>query len=325
MKKISVFDTAIASENCGDFIIMEAVNQELKNMFSNDMFFFLQTHDVISIQSYKINRAADYSFVGGTNLLSSSMHMLGIMGIRANQWRISIIDALFLRNIILMGVGCITYNRLQNYYTPRLFGKILDNNILHSVRDSYTEARFRAMGFDNVINTGCPTMWRLTKQHCASIPTQKAHSVVFTLTDYRKNPQQDQKLIDTLVKHYAKVYFWPQGSGDYDYLKSFKHSANVTILGGNLWSYDALLQDKQIDLDYVGTRLHAAIRALQNKRRAITLGIDNRAIEKSKDFNLPMLLRDEIEQLDAVLNNKLSTDLSLNTDNINIWKNQFKA
>lgn len=317
MKKILIFDTAVASENAGDLIIMAAVNKELRSLFHNEMFFYSQTHDKISKQTHKLNQQADYSFVGGTNLLSSDMKM------KCNQWNISIIDLFFLKNIILMGVGCGGYGTIANYYTPYLFNKILHKNILHSVRDSYTEGKFRAMGFDNVINTGCPTMWDLTPEHCLGIPKQKADSVVLTLTDYRRDAIKDQILIDILVKNYKNIYFWVQGSCDFDYFQTFNNTSGIQILGGNLWSYDALLKDKKTPLDFIGTRLHAGIRALQNQRRSIIIGVDNRAIEKAKDFNLTVLLRQDIAQLATLLNNELTTDLSLNWDNIALWKSQF--
>ena len=49
------------------------------------------------------------------------------------------------------------------------------------------------------------------------------------------------------------------------------------------------------NIDYVGTRLHAGIRALQHKKRTIIIGIDNRAIEKAKDFNLTVIDRKNIK------------------------------
>lgn len=319
MKKITVFDTSVASDNMGDNIIMEAINQELLSLFPTAMFFTTQTHDIIFRPSYKIAREATYSFVGGTNLFTPSMNIRGYR----NQWSIGLVDDYFLKNIIFMGVGCSCHTDESSRVAKRIYKKVLAGTLLHSVRDNYTKTKLNEMGFDNVLNTGCPTMWGLNKNHCAAIPTQKANNVVFTLTVYDKNYEQDQKLIDILRQNYNKIYFWPQSSHDYSYFKTLNNTDGINVLGGNLWSYDALLEDETVDLDYIGSRLHGGIRAIQKKRRAIIIGIDNRAAEKAKDFNLTVLARKDTDQLTDMLNGELVTDIKLNTDAINRWRNQF--
>lgn len=317
MKKITIFDTSIVSENIGDFIIMDSVNRELKELFKNDMIFYSLTHDKISKATYRLTKISNYSFIGGTNLLSSNMNDY-------NQWKINLIDSFYLKNLILMGVGWWQYQDKPNFYTSMLFKKVLNKELLHSVRDSQTENMLKSIGITNIINTGCMTMWKLTKKHCENIPKEKAENVVFTLTDYNKDVEKDQILIDILTKNYMKIYFWPQGSEDLDYLKSLNNINNIEILGGNLFSYDALLEDLNLSLDFIGTRLHAGIRALQKSRRTIILGIDNRAEEKSKDFNLKVLSRININQLEDILKNDFSTEIKIKENNINKWKAQFK-
>jgi polysaccharide pyruvyl transferase WcaK-like protein len=317
MKKITVFDTSIASNNIGDFIIMDSVNRELKELFKKDMLFHSLTHEKVSKATYRLNKISDYSFVGGTNLLSSNM-------IKYNQWKINLIDAFFLKNIILMGVGWWQYQNKPNFYTKYLLKKVLSKNLIHSVRDSQAETMLKSIGVNNVINTGCMTMWKLTKEHCKHIPKSKAENVVFTITDYNKDIEKDKTLIDILNKNYNKVYFWPQGSGDLEYIETLENIKNVTILGGNLFSYDELLNDSSIDLDYVGTRLHAGIRALQKNIRTIILGIDNRAEEKSKDFNLKVLSRIDIDKLEMMIQKDFLTEIKIKQDNIDMWKKQFK-
>ena len=317
MKKIMIFDTSVVSDNIGDFIIMDSVNKELKKLFTKDMFFYSFTHEKISKATYKLNNISDYSFIGGTNLLSSNMD-------RYNQWKINVIDSFFIKDIILMGVGWWQYQTKPNFYTKYLLNKILHKNMIHSVRDSYTESMLKSIGITNVINTGCPTMWELTLEHCRNIPCEKAENVVFTLTDYNKDFLNDQKLINILLRNYKKVYFWPQGSRDLEYLYTLNNFEKITILGGNLSSYDKLLDDFNISLDYIGTRLHAGIRALQKSRRTIILAIDNRAAEKSKDFNLKVLPRNQIEKLERLLRSKFITEIYINEENINKWKSQFQ-
>ena len=42
MKKITIFDTSVVTENLGDYIIMDSVNRELQGLFKNDMHFHFQ-------------------------------------------------------------------------------------------------------------------------------------------------------------------------------------------------------------------------------------------------------------------------------------------
>ena len=74
-----------------------------------------------------------------------------------------------------------------------------------------------------------------------------------------------------------------------NYLKEFDLN-RIQILSQSLEGYDNLLKSKE-ELDYIGTRLHAGIRALQFKRKSIIVGIDNRSNEISKDINLPIIIR----------------------------------
>jgi len=316
LKQITLFNTSICSENTGDFIIIDAVKKHLYEIFPQDMFFETITHDRISKATYKLLRNTDYAFVGGTNLLSSNMCTY-------NQWKINLIDSFFLKNIILMGVGWWQYQKEPSSYTKVLLSKVLSKNILHSVRDSYTEQKLQKIGFSNIINTGCPTMWELTSDHCAQIPQAKAKNVVFTLTDYNPDNIIDQKLIDILQKNYDNIYFWPQGSRDIHYIKTLTNISRIKILGGNLFAFNQILEDKSLSLEYIGTRLHAGIRALQKKRRSIIIGIDNRSKEIAKDSNLKIIFRKDINYLDDAINNNFNTEIALKENNIKTWKRQF--
>ena len=317
MKTITILDTSVATKNVGDSIIMDSVNRELKELFKKDMIFYSITQGKVDKASYDLFKLSNYSFVGGTNLLSSNMN-------KYNQWKINLIDSIYCKNMILMGVGWWQYQQKPNFYTRYLLKSVLNKNILHSVRDSYTETLLKDIGIKNVINTGCPTMWQLSEDHCKKIPTMKAKNVVFTLTDYNRDMINDQKLINVLIENYEKVYYWPQGSEDFKYIKLFKNINDIQLLGGNLDSYDELLDNKDISLDFVGTRLHAGIRSLQKLRRTLIIGIDNRAEEKSKDFNLNVLSRINIDKLNEIIKNDIITDIHLKNENIIKWRNQFK-
>ena len=142
---------------------MDSVKRQLLRIFQNGMFFSTITHDKISTNSYNLIKKSDYSIIGGSNLLSSNMN-------EYNQWKINLFDSFYLSNIILMGVGWWQYQKRPNLYTKFLMKTVLSKTLLHSVRDSYAESKLKELGIENVINTGCPTMWDLNKEHCSKIP-----------------------------------------------------------------------------------------------------------------------------------------------------------
>ncbi|MCS5420921.1 MULTISPECIES: polysaccharide pyruvyl transferase family protein [Psychrilyobacter] len=316
MKMISVLDTSVCTRNVGDEIIMECVKSQLRDIFPRTMFLKVPTHErVTKISSIKM-RETEIGFVGGTNLLAFNMCY------PINQWNIHLWNIKNFSNndIVLMGVGSQNYGDKINWYTKLLYKKVLTPKYLHSVRDSYTENMLKKMGINNVINTGCPTLWSLTEKHCENIPTRKSKNVICTFTDYRKDIDKDKELAEILFKNYENVYCWIQGSNDFDYIKSI--SDKFILVDPHLEEYDRILES-DIDLDYVGTRLHAGIRAMQKGRRTIILSIDNRAREMGKDYNMNVLDRTDIDKLEKYIHSEFKTNIKLNIDNINMWKNQF--
>lgn len=199
--------------------------------------------------------------------------------------------------------------------------KIFSKKYIHSVRDERTKKILENLGFQ-AINTGCPTLWSLTPEFCKQIPTDKADNVVFTLTFYDKDPKNDQKLIDILKENYNKVYFWVQGSEDYEYFKTFKNIEQIEIVSPALDSYRKILQQENIE--YVGTRLHAGIFAMKNKKRSIILSVDNRAQDMSVTYQLNTILREQIDTLPAMLHSSFQTNVHIDQEKIQQWKDQFK-
>jgi len=314
--KITLFDTYVCSDNLGDSIIMDSVREHINEMFPDSMVMYTQTHEKISHSTYSIIKKSNFSFVGGTNLISSNMNFY-------NQWKINLIDSLFLKDIILMGVGWWKYQKNANFYTQYLLKSILNHTFLHSVRDSYTESMLKKVGFQNIVNTSCPTMWSLNEEHCKDIPASKAETVITTLTDYNQHPNHEIGLINLLKKSYKKIYFWPQGSHDVEYLNKLGIFKLVTILPAKVEAYNLILKN-EASIDFVGTRLHAGIRALQNKRRTIILALDNRSVEKAKDFNLMICPRNDLGKLKQLIYSNFSTCIKLPYHNISKFKNQFK-
>lgn len=199
----------------------------------------------------------------------------------------------------------------------------MSSEFAHSVRDEATKAIVEELGF-RAINTGCPTMWGFTDEFCAQIPTKKANSAVFTLTDYGKDPERDKMLIRILLENYERVYFWPQGLGDEAYIHSLlapEHLKELEVLHPTLQSFeDVLLRG---DVDYIGTRLHAGMYAMQHKVRSIIVTIDNRVRDMRKTYSFSSIERNEIERLDEMIGSTWSTRIGIDERAIEDWKGQF--
>ena len=185
--------------------------------------------------------------------------------------------------------------------------------------------RLLKLGITNVLNTACPTMWGLTDDKCAQIPTHKAERVVTTLTDYRSSPEQDAQMLTMLQKHYREVYVWLQAVEDYACLRQMDAhvTQNLHLIQPNLRDYTALLASGGID--YVGTRLHGGIHAMNMGCRSLILAVDNRASEIAKDTNLPVLPRGgNLDVLEERICSAWETQIDLPTTAIRQWKNQFR-
>ena len=74
MKKITILDTDITSSNLGNEIIMEGVYDFLHSNFQNDYLMKLECTDYIGPMSKKYILSSDFSFIGGSNLLTSQIN-----------------------------------------------------------------------------------------------------------------------------------------------------------------------------------------------------------------------------------------------------------
>ncbi|WP_372384726.1 polysaccharide pyruvyl transferase family protein [Vibrio sp. BS-M-Sm-2] len=311
---ISLYDPSISTKNVGDEIISESVQRELRDIFPLAQVLKFSSHSTRSIEMLKRANNNDISIIGGSNLLSPRM-------LRYRQFKVNILDLIYTKDLVLMGTGWQYYQNNIDILARFFYKNNFSSKYIHSVRDDYTVERLKSIGFDNVINTGCPTMWRLDESHCKQIPTTKSDNVIFTLTDYSKDLIQDRKLIESLKLNYNNIFYWPQGLKDLDYIKELGMYDDVKVIPPRLPDYNDFLDFN--DCDYIGTRLHGGIKALQKKKRTIIIGIDNRALEKQKDFNIKVLARDAIQELDEMINSDFKTNISLNQDNILKFKEQF--
>lgn len=310
---ILIFDTSLYSDNLGDKIINYYCNIVFKEIGVLP-FARVSTHVRPTYREKKLLNRKSMKIITGTNILSSQINLRGL-------WKRPI-WAKETANLCLMGNGWSTYSEYENKFTKLFYKTMLSKKFIHSVRDTYTEKKLLSLGINNVINTACPSMWRLTEEFCKSIPVNKASSVITTITDYAQEPSSDWFLLDTLLQHYEKVYVWLQGKDDLDYLHSFSKFDSLICIDNNLESFNWILQNESID--YVGTRLHAGIHALNYQKRSLIIAIDNRAKELAKDTNLPVIERSQIrDELEDKIESDYVIKLKIPLTNIEIWKNQF--
>ncbi len=327
MKRIVLFDTSVGSLNHGDGIIMESFEKNAKDILDGNYISKFPTHtpcftfcqQVKRNPRYNFVNDSDYKFICGTNLLNNRMYI---------PWpffNINFFNSGCYKNSVLVGVGASAFPKGSNkvsLYSKLLFSKILSKEYKHSVRDERTKLIVDSiLGEGSAINTGCPTIWGLTKEHCAKIPNKKAEEVILTLTDYSAKKEHDERLIEVLLKNYKKVYFWPQGTKDMEYFGTFCQTENITVISPGVKAYSEFLSEK--DVDFVGTRLHAGIYAMQHKRRTVILSVDNRARDMAESYNLHVLDRAS-DKLEEKINSEFATDIKINEENIRTWKSQFK-
>ncbi len=313
MRVVTLLDTAVASTNVGDQIIMEAVRRELQEPLADALVYSVASHEWMGRKSRGLVRRSEFAIAGGTNLLSSRMWIRSV-------WKLSPRDALSCRHVVLMGCGWYQFQHRPDPYTRWLLRRVLSSHHIHSVRDAYTKDMLARIGITNVVNTGCPTLWALTPDHCRSIPRARGKSVVTTINTYIPDVEADRRLLALLRRHYRTVYLWIQGEADYAYARTL--DADLVFIAPNLAAFDALLETEP-ELDYVGNRLHGGIRALQKGRRTLIVEIDNRAQEMGRDFNLPTVKRTDFDRLEALIDAPLDTCVQPPREAIARWKNQF--
>ena len=133
--------------------------------------------------------------------------------------------------------------------------------------------------------------------------------------------EHDQCMIDILLRNYKEVYFFPQCVGDFEYLHKFKNIERIKILEASKAAYDTFLTNN--DTDYVGTRLHGGVYAMRHARRAIIIAIDERARAINAKNNLNCVERNNITELEQMINSDFETKIVMDFDSINRWKSQF--
>ena len=322
MENILILDTSFASFNKGDDIIMECTRRELAPLLQDNFEINLPTHvspfhwyQVLkSSAAYRTYADCKLKFVGGSNIMVPNLLT------HYAQWNINLFNYQANKGCVMVGVGAgAGAEKGSNWYTRYIYQHMCSREYFHSARDERSKVYMESLGL-KAINTGCVTMWMLTPEFCAQIPANKADKVVFTLTAY-SNDANDQMLIDTLQKNYSEIYFWPQGIGDYKYLQSLKNIEGIHILQASKEAYDCYLTDN--DTDYIGTRLHAGIYAMRHAKRSIIIAIDERARAINERNHLNCIEKADMPQLSDMINSEIKTSITMPFDEIKRWKAQF--
>lgn len=322
MQKIALIDPALydwqrSSPNTGDQIISRATRRELKRIYNNSCdIVSIPSHSILDKKAYKIIDTSDRVVVGGSNLFWFRLFP------RAS-WPLRLIDTIKLRNVRFMGVGWGSYGISTGVFGRFVSQRIFDPEGYNSLRDRYSLDKAIELGVPNPIFTGCQTCWNFSYNESTFIRTRKKQCI-FTLTDYARKPEEDLKVIKILIRFYGikNLFFWPQGLGDRRYIENFDVISRSKILDGNLESFEKFLKNN--DVDYVGTRLHGGIFALEQGKRSIILSVDNRATEMAKDLGLVVVSREKPNSLTDLLEKDTIYNLTIPRENIDIWSKELR-
>ena len=286
-QRIHILDTAVATDNIGDEIIVNACRAELSKVLRDSYVTTSSSHDGLGPRGRRHADTADLIFLLGTNALSATATKSGTLA----NWHVPKDDfSALCGKVILVGVGAKrSFDCVENKQRQFL-QNVLSSKFFHSVRDESALAILDAVKLRG-INTTCPTLWGWNDVK-SRVPRERAADVCFSLTGHKPDPHADRAMIDILRKSYKYLWFWPQQQGDIPYLKSLDRIDGVSIIPPNLASYEAFLSDHRVDV--IGTRLHGTIFGLTHGHRSIVVAIDNRAQEIAADTNLPTVKRSEI-------------------------------
>ncbi|MEW1931899.1 polysaccharide pyruvyl transferase family protein [Rhodococcus sp. NPDC079359] len=308
-RTVGLLDPSLDSDNMGDSIIQDSVRAELNKMFPAVHIVRLPTQRFMTRSERAVARSCDLFIVGGTNILNGNLPFY-------MQWKLDPeLLSILAGKTIPMGVGWWKYQKNTNKLSARVWQTLFLNEFI-SVRDGYTERKLASIGISS-INTACPTMWALPE--VVNVSARVKSSVVVTLTDYKRHVEADLALFKSLRQVYDKIYVWPQGEKDQTYIEKLR--LDVTLGERDVRWFNQKLAHGEAD--YVGTRLHAGVRAHQLGAHSLIVAIDNRATEIASDTGLPVIPRDDWANLEEKISVRNPARLSLPHGEIKAWKTKL--
>jgi hypothetical protein len=310
MMRLAVFDRSLATDNLGDEVIYQSVEAVLLDLFPVAFIHRIASHEALSDRSHKVLRAADMTFVAGSNLLPPD----------GERWRFTRGDCMFIDKLVITGAGWQNdATQLSRENTP-IMRRAFHRTALHAVRDQPAADNLAKLGL-SVLNASCPTLWALDAAATARIPASRAPEAVVTVTAYRNRPAEDAAFLRRVTESYRKVWFYPP-------MQSFiSHRERIGF--GDLPRIRATTAEytrffAENDIDYIGSRLHGGIRALQTGKRSLILQADNRARDIAAHTGLPSVRLDDLAGIRAWIEAPAPTVLRLPETAIAAWKTQFR-
>jgi hypothetical protein len=311
----------LVSDNLGDCVISESTKKILAEIFPTKELVLISPHVPFSSKEKKLINDSVFTFVGGTNILTSDIRHFPRLSPKKTK-------GFYLypgiKNLILIGAGWSQYDSKPDWATVVYYKHIFHKRIKHSLRDTYTLKKLNDARIKNCLFTSCPTTWELDIK--LENQFNENYPVLCTLTDYNKDTNADTELLKKISTVTSlPIYFFPQGSEDISYLKSLQfykdNTSKFKLLPRDYNEFKSFIES--MDVNYIGTRLHAGIKCLSRKIPSLIIGIDNRALEMRKDLNLPVIKRSELRYIDVWLEGNHETIIKLPQQNIADWKKQF--
>lgn len=311
------------SVNVGDQIIFESVIRILEELFPGEEIRRISTHQYFTAKEKELINNARYSFVGGSNILTSDIRNFPRLSPEKKKGFYFFPG---FRNVILFGTGWSQYEQDMDWATKIFYRKVLHKKAWHSIRDDYSLAMMKKTGRNNFLFTGCPTTWNLPR-NTENKFNPALDTALMMLSHYYPDVQGDNSMTEEILATDAReIYFFPPSAGDVDYLASLpsyqKNKSRFKIMEHSLKGLNDLLAT--VKLNHIGTRLHGGIKSLAYGHPTAIIGVDNRAIEMGKSVNLNVFHRNDIAGLRSwISGQRVPGPIVLPEKNIELWKKQF--
>lgn len=277
LMRTAVLAPWLGSDNLGDRIIQDAIIRKL-HAYGVAPSLELGVHCRPTLrQLYSVRKYKAVLF-GGTNALGNSFR--GRSGLAPD------LMMFYRRRVVLMGVGWASYALKPTGLSRWTWSTLLSPDAIHAVRDQHTAEILESMNFSAVM-TGCPTTWNLSHPRQLDVGVHTSPTAILTVTNYSRDFKRDNRWIAIVQRYFDSVLFQPMAAEDNDYLVDGLGIERARILPLSLDSLgEAVTQPDKV---YIGTRLHAGVRALQLGCPTLILAIDNRATEMAKSGCLPIV------------------------------------
>lgn len=290
MTKIVILNTALETDNQGDHIIMDACQQWLPK--HSEFAVHMASHQPRTDKELEQLKEAELVILCGTNALTANM--------KRSHWKLSdeeLDGSYYDDKLVLYGVGWSEWTENITEQTKQFLNRSISTKCASSVRDKKTASIIEASIGRHVTYTACPTLWFAGYTNRDYL--RSTGHVTFTLTDYRPHAN-DAVFLKWLLDNYDTLAFWEQGANDFkylceilerievDYCLDTKTIANerITCIASGLASYDRLVGAG----DYIGSRLHGGIRAMQKSNYPVKIiAVDNRATEIGHSAGMPVI------------------------------------